>query len=115
MSPRRWRTWPPQRRRDHLIKILISRLKGFAENPMHPSSVAVFKLEFYRHDTRSAANGWESFMLRAPNIALFVVSGCLAMLGVLSASPIALLLAAGSVLRQEPAAEEIRQARALLR
>ena len=100
---------------------------------MHPSSVAVFKLEFYRHDTRSAANGWESFMLRAPNIALFVVSGCLAMLGVLSASPIALpipglagasawyifdawfLLAAGSVLRQEPAAEEIRQARALLR
>jgi hypothetical protein len=29
-------------------------------------------------------------MLRAPNIALFVMSGCLAMMGVLSAFPIAL-------------------------
>jgi hypothetical protein len=55
-------------------------------------------------------------MLRAPNIALFVISGCLAMLGILAALPIALpipglsgnsawyifaawfLLAAGSVL-----------------
>ena len=64
-------------------------------------------------------------MLRAPNIALFVVSGCLAMMGVLSASPIALqipglaggsawyifdawfILAAGSVLPQGSAAEEI--------
>lgn len=60
-------------------------------------------------------------MLRAPNIALFVMSGCLAMMGVLSASPIGLpipglagasawyifdawfLLAAGSVLPQAPA------------
>ena len=72
-------------------------------------------------------------MLRAPNIALFVVAGCLAMLGVLSASPIALpipglsdasawyifdawfLLAVGSVLPQEPAAAEIEKARAMLR
>ena len=55
-------------------------------------------------------------MLRAPNIALFVISGCLAMLGILAALPISLpipglsgnsawyifmawfLLAAGSVL-----------------
>jgi hypothetical protein len=55
-------------------------------------------------------------MLRAPNIALFVISGCLAMIGILAALPIALpipglsgnsswyiftawfLLAAGSVL-----------------
>ena len=29
-------------------------------------------------------------MLRAPNIALFVISGCLAMLGILAALPIAL-------------------------
>jgi hypothetical protein len=33
----------------------------------------------------------ESFMpLRAPNIALFVISGCLAIMGVLAALPIAL-------------------------
>jgi len=56
-------------------------------------------------------------MLRAPNIALFVVAGCLAMLGILAALPISLpipgltgnsawyifaawfLLAAGSVVR----------------
>jgi len=56
-------------------------------------------------------------MLRAPNIALFIVAGCLAMLGILAALPIALpipgltdnsawyifagwfLLAAGSVAR----------------
>jgi hypothetical protein len=54
--------------------------------------------------------------LRAPNIALFVIAGCLAMLGVLAAAPISLpipdlssawclflawfLLAAGSVLPQ---------------
>jgi hypothetical protein len=62
-------------------------------------------------------------MLRAPNIALFVVAGCLAMLGILAALPISLpipgltgnsawyifaawfLLAAGSVVRPgvEPA------------
>ena len=61
-------------------------------------------------------------MLRAPNIAVFVISGCLAMIGVLSALPIELpipglnqynaawyiflgwfLLASGAVLRpQEP-------------
>jgi hypothetical protein len=29
-------------------------------------------------------------MLRAPNIALFVIAGCLAMLGILAALPIAL-------------------------
>jgi len=63
-------------------------------------------------------------MLRAPNIALFVVSGCLAMMGVLAASPIALpipglagasawyifdawfLLAVGSVVPQQLAPEE---------
>ena len=63
-------------------------------------------------------------MLRAPNIALFVVSGCLAMMGVLSALPISLpipglagasawyifdawfLLALGSVLPQRSAPEE---------
>jgi hypothetical protein len=62
-------------------------------------------------------------MLRAPNIALFVVSGCLAMIGVLSALPISLpipglagasawyifdawfLLALGSVLPQRSAPE----------
>jgi hypothetical protein len=67
-------------------------------------------------------------MLRAPNIALFVVSGCLAMIGVLSALPISLpipglagasawyifdawfLLALGSVLPQQPALEESAQA-----
>jgi hypothetical protein len=67
-------------------------------------------------------------MLRAPNVALFVVSGCLAMTGVLSALPISLpipglagasawyifdawfLLALGSVLPQQPALEESAQA-----
>jgi hypothetical protein len=65
-------------------------------------------------------------MLRAPNIALFVMSGCLAMMGVLSALPIGLpipgiaslngasawyifdawfLLAVGSVLPQHAAPE----------
>jgi len=33
---------------------------------------------------------WESPVLRAPNVALFVISGCLAMLGVLAALPISL-------------------------
>jgi len=65
-------------------------------------------------------------MLRAPNIALFVMSGCLAMMGVLSALPISLpipglagasawyvfdawfLLAVGTVLPQSPASERIR-------
>ena len=63
-------------------------------------------------------------MLRAPNIALFVTSGCLAMMGVLSALPISLpipglagasawyifdawfLLAVGSVLPQQSASDE---------
>ena len=63
-------------------------------------------------------------MLRAPNIALFVVSGCLAMMGILSALPISLpipglaeasawyifdawfLLAVGSILPQPSAREE---------
>jgi hypothetical protein len=63
-------------------------------------------------------------MLRAPNIALFVMSGCLAMMGILSALPISLpipglsdasewyifdawfLLALGSILPQPPAQEE---------
>jgi hypothetical protein len=63
-------------------------------------------------------------MLRAPNIALFVMSGCLAMMGVLSALPISLpipglagasawyifdawfLLAVGSVLPPQSAPEE---------
>ena len=65
-----------------------------------------------------------SMNLRAPNVALFVIAGCLAMVGVLSALPIELpipgmnqgsaawyiflgwfLLAAGSVLPLGPAAE----------
>jgi len=59
-------------------------------------------------------------MLRAPNLGLFVISGCLAKLGVLASLPISLpipgltgngawyiflawfLLAAGSVVRPEP-------------
>ena len=63
-------------------------------------------------------------MLRAPNIALFVMSGCLAMMGILSALPISLpipgladasawyifdawfLLAVGSILPQPSAQEE---------
>jgi hypothetical protein len=63
-------------------------------------------------------------MLRAPNIALFVMSGCLAMMGILSALPIALpipgladasawyifdawfLLAVGSILPRPVAQEE---------
>jgi hypothetical protein len=63
-------------------------------------------------------------MLRAPNIALFVMSGCLAMMGILSALPISLpipglseasawyifdawfLLAVGSILPQPVAQEE---------
>jgi len=63
-------------------------------------------------------------MLRAPNIALFVMSGCLAMMGILSALPISLpipglagasawyifdawfLLALGSILPQPSAQEE---------
>jgi hypothetical protein len=72
-----------------------------------------------------AANNRESFMLRAPNIALFVMSGCLAMMGILSALPISLpipglagasawyifdawfLLAVGSALPQVSVPEEI--------
>lgn len=72
-------------------------------------------------------------MLRTPNIALFVVSGCLAMMGVLSASPIGLqipglsggsawyifdawfLLATGSVLPQGSAAEEMKIDKAMPR
>jgi hypothetical protein len=63
-------------------------------------------------------------MLRAPNIALFVVAFCLAMLGILAALPIALpipgltgnsswyiftawfLLAAGSIVRPESPQEQ---------
>ena len=63
-------------------------------------------------------------MLRGPNIAVFVMSGCLAMMGILSASPISLpmpglagasawyifdawfLLAVGSLLPQRSAPEE---------
>jgi hypothetical protein len=63
-------------------------------------------------------------MLRAPNIALFVMSGCLAIMGILSALPISLpipgladasawyifdawfLLAVGSILPQQAAQEE---------
>jgi hypothetical protein len=63
-------------------------------------------------------------MLRAPNIALFVMSACLAMMGILSALPISLpipgladasawyifdawfLLAVGSILPQPLAQEE---------
>jgi hypothetical protein len=63
-------------------------------------------------------------MLRAPNIALFVMSGCLAMMGILSALPISLpipgladasawyifdawfLLALGSILPQRSAQDE---------
>jgi hypothetical protein len=63
-------------------------------------------------------------MLRAPNIALFVMSGCLAMMGILSALPISLpipgladasawyifdawfLLALGSILPQPAVQEE---------
>jgi hypothetical protein len=63
-------------------------------------------------------------MLRAPNIALFVISSCLALMGILSALPISLpipglanasawyvfdawfLLALGSVLPQRSAREE---------
>jgi len=69
-------------------------------------------------------NNWESLVLRAPNIALFVITGCLAMLGVLAALPISLpipglagnsawyiftawfLLAAGSIAPQGSAPEE---------
>jgi hypothetical protein len=40
--------------------------------------------------TYSIANGWESLMLRAPNIALLVIAGCLAMFGILASLPIAL-------------------------
>ena len=72
-------------------------------------------------------------MLRTPNIALFAVSGCLAMMGVLSASPIGLqircfsggsnghifdawfLLATGSVLPQGSAAEEMKIDKAMRR
>jgi hypothetical protein len=63
-------------------------------------------------------------MLRAPNIALFVISACLAMLGILAALPIALpipgltgnsswyifaawfLLAAGSLVRLDTATQQ---------
>jgi hypothetical protein len=63
-------------------------------------------------------------MLRAPNIALFVMSSCLAIMGILSALPISLpipgladasawyifdawfLLAVGSILPQQAAQEE---------
>jgi hypothetical protein len=66
-------------------------------------------------------------MLRAPNIALFVMSGCLAMMGILSALPISLpipgladasawyifdawfLLALGSILPQPSAQDENTQ------
>jgi hypothetical protein len=69
---------------------------------------------------------------RAPNIALFVVAGCLAMMGVLSALPIALplpglnpnnsawfiflgwfLLSAGCVLSEDSATERSRMADSL--
>ena len=66
--------------------------------------------------------------LRAPNIALFVTAGCLAMLGILASFPISLpipglngnaawyiflawfLLASGSALPEPPAAEQNKTA-----
>jgi hypothetical protein len=66
-------------------------------------------------------------MLRAPNIALFVISGCLAIMGILASLPISLpipglssasawyifdawfLLALGSILPRPPASEENRE------